>query len=382
MKNKISSLPLTPGVYLMKDFQNTIIYVGKSKSLRKRVQSYFYNNKSHSPKVKKLVKHVKDLEHIVTDTEFEAFLLECKLIQELKPMYNRKMKNPLAYTYIAVRQTDGLRRLEIRNDPSMKDSLIQFGPYTANKHAVEKAVQGIQAALKISCNYAYSASAAPSSNPSSPTASVAGSPCLNYSLGLCLGMCLGGEAVQLYNERLDQLIGLLDGTDLSLLAQMERSMLEASRQYDFEKAAKYRDCINDMNFLLNKEKVIDFMAENRNIAVMEQLNETTLKVFLIKRNEVLYSEKFTIETASEFEKLYVNMKELILRYFNTGQVLECAEVNRVEIDAAQIIYSYLQSNACQYLLIREAWLEAAGHRELESALQGWIDEFSLTALTI
>ncbi|WP_019639759.1 GIY-YIG nuclease family protein [Paenibacillus fonticola] len=365
----------------MKDFQNTIIYVGKSKSLRKRVQSYFYNNKSHSPKVKKLVKHVKDLEHIVTDTEFEAFLLECKLIQELKPMYNRKMKNPLSYTYIAVRQTDGLRRLEIRNDPSMKDSLIQFGPYTANKHAVEKAVQGIQAALKISCNYAYSASSTPSSAPSS-SASAGGSPCLNYSLGLCLGMCLGGEAVQLYNARLEQLIGLLDGTDLSLLAQMELSMLEASRQYDFEKAAKYRDCINDMNFLLNKEKVIDFMAENRNIAVMEQLNETTLKVFLIKRNEVRYSEKFTVETTSEFEKLYVNMKELILRYFNIGQVLECAAVNRAEIDAAQIIYSYLQSSACQYLLIPEAWLKETGHHELESALQGWIDKMNLTALTL
>lgn len=86
MKTKIQELPLSPGVYLMRDSQGTVIYVGKSKSLKKRVQSYFYNNKSHSPKVKRLVQHVKDLEHIVTDTEFEAFMLECRLIQDLKPM--------------------------------------------------------------------------------------------------------------------------------------------------------------------------------------------------------------------------------------------------------------------------------------------------------
>lgn len=101
----------------MKDSLGRIIYVGKSKRLKKRVQSYFHNSNSHTSKTQKLVANIKDLDYILTDTEFEAFMLECKLIRELKPMYNRKMKNPLAYTYIAIQTNDNLRRIEVTNNP-------------------------------------------------------------------------------------------------------------------------------------------------------------------------------------------------------------------------------------------------------------------------
>jgi len=101
-KEKIKNLPSSSGVYLMKDSLQSIIYVGKSKNLKSRVSSYFVNSTSHSPKVVKLVKNVKDFEYILTDTEFEAFMLECKLIKEIKPIYNKKMKSPLSYTYIKI----------------------------------------------------------------------------------------------------------------------------------------------------------------------------------------------------------------------------------------------------------------------------------------
>ncbi|MNJ36421.1 UvrABC system protein C [compost metagenome] len=346
----------------MKDAQGGIIYVGKSKSLKKRVQSYFYNNKSHSPKIKKLVQHVKDLEHIVTDTEFEAFMLECKLIQDIKPMYNRKMKNPLGYTYIVLRQKDGFRRLEITSalEENGTDKPIYFGPYTAGRNTVENAVQRIQECCRIACSIPF-------------TALAANTPCLNHSLGLCLGRCLGGEAAQRYDSIMDRFIGLLKGTDRSLCEEMERSMLEAAEQFDFESAAKYRDCIEAANLLLNKKQVIEFTAGNHSIVVYEYLDRDTIKLFLIKRNEVLYSEKYGLALNSEIEALPARAKDLILSYFHrekNGQ--NVADVARDEIDAAQIIYSYLQSSACHHLLIPEKWMEAKGHHEMEGALREFL----------
>ena len=171
------------------------------KSLKKRVQSYFYNNKSHSPKVKRLVQHVKDLEHIVTDTEFEAFMLECRLIQDIKPMYNRKMKNPLGYSYIVLRQKRDWRWLEITDtlDKGDHQSSRCFGPYTASRHSLEHAVQKVKECCKIACNH-------------TPAASSANTPCLNYSIGLCLGKCLGGESARQFDEIMDRFIALLQGT--------------------------------------------------------------------------------------------------------------------------------------------------------------------------
>ena len=122
LKEKIKNLPSSPGVYLMKESRGGIIYVGKANNLKRRVQSYFHNSKSHSPKVEKLVKHLTDFDYLITDTEFEAFMLECQLIKQLKPLYNKKMKNPLSYTYIVIQMDDEypimLPRSETQNSKS------------------------------------------------------------------------------------------------------------------------------------------------------------------------------------------------------------------------------------------------------------------------
>src|SRR4051794_8282213 len=115
LKEKVKKIPSSPGVYLMKDSQGRIIYVGKSKNLKNRVQSYFHHSKAHSRKVEKLVKTLKDFDYILTDTEFEAFMLECQLIKEWKPFFNAQMKNPLAYTYIVIKMDEEIRGLEITN---------------------------------------------------------------------------------------------------------------------------------------------------------------------------------------------------------------------------------------------------------------------------
>jgi excinuclease ABC subunit C len=335
LKEKARSLPTSPGVYLMKDSHNGIIYVGKSKNLKQRVQSYFQHSKTHSRKVERLVKNIKDFDFILTDTEFEAFMLECQLIKEIKPFYNKLMKNPLSYTYIVIQMNEKYRKIEITNDPIKKDDHLYFGPFTS-KSTVDKAIQGLKECFKINC-----------SSPSKKN-----TPCLNYTLGLCIGMCLGGSAVEQYNRIIDQIIDLFNGSDMSLLEKMQERMLQASEKFDFETATKYRDCIHATHALLNKEKVIAFTEANKNIVTLEYLNKGSFKLFLIKGKKVLYRKKYFLENQG-VEQLNQTIKETILTYFKTKAPHPAKGLNRDEVDEAQIIYSYLKSNNCCYRILPE-----------------------------
>ena len=350
LTEKVKNLPSSPGVYLMKDSNGSVLYVGKSKHLKQRVQSYFQNSKNHSPKIIKLVHHLKDFDYILTDTEFEAFLLECQLIKKIKPVYNTQMKNPLSYTYIVIKRNGKNRIIETTNSLKQNDGHLYFGPYIS-KSTVEKAVQGLKECFKIDC-----------SSPSNK-----GTPCLNYSLGLCMGMCLGGEAVEQYNLLIDQIIRLLNGTDQSLLAEMEQKMADAAETFQFEKAVKYRDHIRAVKSLLNKEKMIEFTLENKNMAIIEYLNEHSFKLFLIKGKEILYHQKYFLEN-EDIEHLCSIIKEQILTYFDKKILKPSKELSRDEIDEAQIIFRYLKSNLCSYIIIPQKWLNPKNISNIDKKL--------------
>jgi excinuclease ABC subunit C len=350
LKEKLQSLPSSPGVYLMKDSLGGILYVGKAKNLKKRVQSYFRSSANHSPKIKKLVQHLKDFDYILVDTEFEAFMLECKLIKEMKPPYNRMMKNPLSFAYIVIHMNDDLRRIEMTNNPKEQVGNLCFGPFT-NLNTVEKGIHGILACFKVLC-----------SNPSHR-----GSACLNSSLGLCNGMCLGGSALEQYHHIVNQIVALLKGTDKGILDEMTLMMQEASENFDFEMAAKYRDYIDAVNTLINKEKVIEFTEENNNIAIIEYLNEQTIKLFLIKRTEILLSRKFEFDKMN-IDQITTEIKARILTYFTSNVPPSFIEVSRDELDVAQIVYSYLKSNKCCYTIVPDKWLTAKKSNSLNKAL--------------
>ncbi|WP_139904493.1 GIY-YIG nuclease family protein [Clostridium thermarum] len=333
LKEKIKALPSSSGIYLMKDSQGTIIYVGKSKNLKNRVSSYFQKSKNRSPKVEKLVMNLKDFEYILTDTEFEAFMLECKLIKKYKPRYNRLMKNPLAYNFIGISKSEPYPTLEIIYSPFSKDKYIYWGPYSS-KGIVEKAVQGIKECCMIMC-----------SNPTKKNSS-----CLNYSLGLCLGTCLGKVTNEQYREIIERIMALFNGSDHSIIEEMERIMLSASENFDFETAAKYRDYITALTSILNKKKVIEFAEENNGIILVEKLDEEYFKLFIIKGNKILYTERYCLQT-TDIQKLVKEVQKSPHNYINPALLKASIEVNIDEIDEAQIIYSYLKSNKCQYWLI-------------------------------
>ena len=205
IKEKIKNLPASPGVYLMKDSLQSIIYVGKSKNLKSRMGSYFINSKSHSPKVVKLVKNLKDFYYILTDTEFEAFMLECKLIREIKPIYNRMMKNTLSYTYIKI--NSDFSNIQASNESIKDDGNLYFGPYT-NKSTVERALKGIKECYIIMCSGNYKKT----------------SPCLNYSLGTCIGLCFDPLAKEEYKNILGEIVKLLSGSDISILRKIDQAL--------------------------------------------------------------------------------------------------------------------------------------------------------------
>lgn len=347
LKEKVKSLPLTPGVYLMKDSAGQIIYVGKAKNLKNRVRSYFQHSKAHSKKTQKLVSTLKDFDYILTDTEFEAFLLECQLIKEIKPFFNWKMKNPQNYSYIVVKMDERHPSLEVTNVYIENDGNLYFGPFIS-KFAVEKAVQGIKEFFKISCS----------------SRSSGGSPCLNHSLGLCIGLCIGKVSREKYDQILNRIIALIKGNDLSPFAEMEEKMAVAAEQLDFELAAKYKGYIEAISFLHYKEGVIDFAEANQNIATIEFLDDGTFKLFLVKGNRVLFSEKYLLEGTD----VDATVKSNILTFFKGARDETPLIVHKEDLDEAQIIYSYLTGNHGRYVLIPDAWLTAQDHTLMEETI--------------
>lgn len=342
LEDKVKGLPSSPGVYLMKDSLNSVIYVGKSKNLKNRVGSYFQNSKSHSPKVLKLVKNLKDFEYILTDTEFEAFMLECKLIKEIKPIYNKQMKSPKAYSYIRIKIHGKYPSIEISNEIKKADGNIYFGPYT-NKNTVERGLLGIKECCRIICN-----------NKIKKT-----SVCFNYSLGSCIGMCLHNTSTKQYVDILNDIINLLNGSDQSIINKMENTMNAASEKYDFEVAAKYRDYITAVKYLLSKVEVVKFTKQNKNIVLLEPLNDNMIKLFLINGNKILFKEKYLIDDLNS-QKMKIILKNKLLFYFNDDIISNPIEIGREEIDESQIIYTYLKSksNYCKYTIISDKWLKS------------------------
>jgi len=349
LKEKIRELPSNPGVYLMKDSLDTVIYVGKSKNLKNRVSSYFTNSKSHPPKVVKLVKNLKDFDYILTDTEFEAFMLECRLIREIKPIYNKQMKSPKSYSYIKIKINEKYPDIELTNEYNKSDENLYFGPYT-NKNTVEKAIQGIKECCKILCS----------------NSSRKSSYCLNYSLGLCIGMCLDKTPSDQYLDIIKRIANLLNGTDTDIIKTMENIMNKASEELDFETAAKYRDYLTAVNYIISKGKVIEYTEDNKNIAIIETISDHMIKFFLIKGNRLLFSASYTLGNLQDLKGI---LKDNISCHFNKSSN-NSIEIGRDEIDEAQIIYSYInnKTNNCKHIIIPEKWLLDANYTYLDETL--------------
>ncbi len=343
LRSKIRQLPEAPGVYLMKDSHGNIIYVGKSKKLKSRVGQYFVKSKKHPPKILKMVQSIRDFEYIITDTEFEALLLECRLIKEIKPMYNSQMKNDRGYIYIRITVEERFPRIMTAKE-KLEEGSMYFGPYKGQS-SIERAVMAIRENLQIrSCSGAilrpYTRG------------------CLSYDLGFCSGPCSDGEAAKVYLDRINEAVSFLEGRDMSLLARLEDKMMSASMKHEFDKAARYRDDLYALRHIKNSQRAIGFVKRVRSIAVIEPLGNSEIKLFLIRGRELLYAERFvysSIERCSIIEKI----RDAVFNYLKPDKSGQKISLGKQDLDQAHIIYSYLKNhkNNCRYIVIPSTWLE-------------------------
>lgn len=246
LKEKIKDFPLQPGVYLMKDIREKIIYVGKAKSLKNRVRSYFSESKDLSPKTRILVSQIVNIEYILTKTEVEAFLLEASLIKKNRPKYNIRLKDDKAYPYIRVSSGDKFPRLYLSRKV-IRDGSQYFGPYTSGGQ-VHGTIRFLNRVFKIrDCtDHVFKSRQRP---------------CMSYQIGRCSAPCVKYISQEDYALDVKGVLQFLMGKNQQLLKDLKRKMAQASEDERYEVAAKYRDNINDISAILERQAVINASSE-------------------------------------------------------------------------------------------------------------------------
>lgn len=288
---ELKKLPDEPGVYLMKDRGGQIIYVGKANSLRKRVRQYFQSSRNNPPKVNAMVKHIHEFEYIIVDSEVEALILEANLIKKHKPKYNILLRDDKQYPYIKVTTNEKYPRV-IKTRRVLKDGAKYFGPYP-NAYAVNDTIDIIRNLYPIrTCNRNFEKKQKNTR------------PCLNYYIGRCLGPCQGNVDETKYLEMIDEIIMFLSGKEDKLLEVIEEKMKKAAENLDFESAAKYRDQINSLNIILEKQKVVSSNIIDQDVIGMARgIDEVCIQVFFIRGGKIVGREHFIIpDTFNEDRK--------------------------------------------------------------------------------
>ena len=298
LKEKLKMLPDDPGVYLMKDSFDNIIYVGKAKNLKKRVRQYFGSYGKSTRKVESMVSHIKDFEYIIVENEVESLILESNLIKAHNPKYNILLRDDKQYPYIKIGVYDRFPKVE-KVRKVLKDGGKYFGPYP-NAMAVNEAIEIFKDLYKIrDCNLNLN------KDPLNFRL------CLNFFIDKCKGPCKGHIDEGQYKESIDEISAFLEGHSKNILAKIEEKMVMASKNLDFEKAALYRDQINNLQALLEKQ-IIDRAAidENRDvIAFARGTDQIIVQIFFIRKGKIIGREHYLM---SDY---YVSSDDEILSTF-------------------------------------------------------------------
>ena len=322
----LKQLPPKPGVYMMVDSLGNIIYVGKAKNLKNRVSQYFINQKDRAPKVVEMIRCIQTFKYIVTDTELDAFIEECRLIKEIKPRYNRQMKNDKKYVYIKI-PAEQYPKVTKVNEKG-EDGALYFGPFTS-PNQVETTIQYL--------NDIY-----PIRKCTSPGIVKRVNGCLFRQLGTCLGVCTGQVSPDEYKVHIEKIQLLLNGKDMAAVQELSKRLEAAIENLEFEKAAKYREYYLGLRHVIGKQRLVQVSSKNRNILAVEFIDPVRAKLFLIKGNRLLYRDVVNMETTDSTE-LRQFLKKIIRETFVTHKSDQCP-LTQLEIDEAQIIYSYLKKN--------------------------------------
>ncbi len=282
IEEELKKLPSQPGVYIMHDAKDEIIYVGKAVSLKNRVRQYFQSSRGKSAKIEQMVSRIARFEYIVTDSEMEALVLECNLIKEHRPRYNTMLKDDKAYPYIKVTVGEEFPRVMFARTMK-KDKSKYFGPYTS-AGAVKDTIDLIHKLYKIrTCNRSL------------PRDIGRDRPCLNYHIKQCDAPCQGYIDREAYAENIRQALEFLKGRYDNLIGALEEKMKSAAGALDFEKAAEYRDLLESVKKVAQKQKITSSSMEDRDIIAMARdETDAVVQVFFVREGKLIGRDHFRV----------------------------------------------------------------------------------------
>ncbi len=312
IKSQINALPFSPGVYLMKNADQQIIYIGKSKCLQKRVRSYFYNTRK-TRKLEKLVQSVEKIEHIPTGSELSALLLESKKIKEHLPVFNKMIRDYKAYPFLKISKEAFPRVYSVREIKA--DGATYYGPFKSASD-LQQTIENLQKAFKLR----------PCKGKINPLKPESLKLCLYYEMGDCPGVCGGKMSVDEYAQNIERAKAFLSGNDQVILAKLQSQIDQSSERLDYEKAAELRDNLISLERLLTKQQRIAKSVKENNVVIVEDgIDKKTKEIFCIK-NGVLHS-------------------KLLAEY----KPPDAAATRGIKDNLSKFQYSYLQKNTPYFL---------------------------------
>ena len=341
IKEQLKKLPGEPGVYLMKDENDKIIYVGKAISLKNRVRQYFQSSKNHSSKVKSMVKNIKSFEYIITDSELEALILECNLIKKYRPKYNVLLRDDKTYPYIKVTVNEDYPRvLKVRR--VLKDKAKYFGPYT-NVEAVNDTLDVIRNIYPIrTCNIDIDRAIKNKMRP-----------CLNYHIKRCIGPCTGHISKVEYDKMIEEILLFLSGKEEKLIEILKEKMNKCSMEFNFEEAAIYRDKILNLQEMMQKQK-IDVSTDNVNqdiIAMAYNDEEACVQSFFIRHGKVVGREHFILEGTKDSSKEAI-LSSFVKQFYMKAEYIPKEIIIESEIEDQVVLEEWLSNIKGQKVFIR------------------------------
>ncbi|MBL7575036.1 Excinuclease ABC subunit C [Peptoniphilus asaccharolyticus DSM 20463] len=304
IEGRLKNLPDLPGVYIMKNAQDEVIYVGKAKNLKKRVSQYFGSYGKSYAKVKAMVSHIADFEYIIVENEIESLILESNLIKDNLPKYNILLRDDKQYPYIKITNEKFPRVLKTRK--ILKDGAKYFGPYPAVT-AVNDTIDLINRTYPLrTCSLNLKKDIGKYR------------PCLNYFIGKCIAPCKGGVDEDKYNKMVEEISNFLEGKDERMILSLKERMLEASKNLEFEKAAMYRDDIQSLEILKEKQIISNTnISENQDIiGIARGIDEVLVQVFFVREGKIIGREHYFMK--DYFENQNSEIISAFIKQFYAG----------------------------------------------------------------
>lgn len=328
IQEELKKLPGKPGVYLMHDEKDAIIYVGKAISLKNRVRQYFQSSRNKGAKIEQMVTHISRFEYIVTDSELEALVLECNLIKEHRPKYNTMLMDDKTYPFIKVTVNEPFPRVMMARRMK-KDKAKYFGPYTS-AGAVKDTIELIRKLYHIrSCNRSL------------PKDIGKERPCLNYHIHQCYAPCQGYISREGYRKSIDEVVRFLNGNYDPILKELEEKMLDASENLEFEKAIEYRELLASVQKIAQKQKITDTAGDDRDIIAMASEGEdAVVQVFFIRGGRLIGRDHFYLKIAENDTKSEI-LSSFIKQFYAGTPYIPAELMLPEEIEDQEIIEEWL-----------------------------------------